>query len=84
MLNPCARESTARTGGFLRGKMISGHGLFSYESVQGAANGQISWGVFQGCIGLWTAGCSLARQLHQLKVSTAMGLGTTVLFYFSA
>ena len=43
VLNPCARESKARTGRFLRGKLISGHGLFpSYESHQGAANGQDS------------------------------------------
>ena len=25
--------------------------------VKGAAIGQDSWGVFQGCTGLWTAGC---------------------------
>ena len=42
--------------------------------VKGAANGQDSWGVFQGCSGLWTAGCWLARRLHQLKASTTMAL----------
>ena len=48
MLNPCARESKARTGRFLREKLMSDHGLFSsYEGRQGAANGQNSWGVFQ-------------------------------------
>ena len=26
-------------------------------------------GLFQGCTGLWTAGCWLARGLHQLKAS---------------
>ena len=44
VLNPCARESRARTGRFLREKLISDHGLFSsYEGLQGAANGQDSW-----------------------------------------
>ena len=64
VLNPCARESKARTGGFLRRKLISGYGLFSYEIEQGAANGQNSWGIFQGCIGFWTARYWLVRQLH--------------------
>ena len=32
-------------------------------------------GLFQGCIGLWTAGCWLARRLQQLKASTTMDLG---------
>ena len=41
MLGPCARESKARTGRFLREKLISDHGLISsYEGQQGAANGQ--------------------------------------------
>ena len=45
MLNPCARESKARTGRFLREKLIPDHGLFSfYEGRQGVANGQNSWG----------------------------------------
>ena len=29
VLNPCARQLKARTGSFLRGKLISGYGLFS-------------------------------------------------------
>ena len=29
MLNPCARETKARTGRFLTEKLISNHGLFS-------------------------------------------------------
>ena len=41
VLNPCARESKARTGRCLRGKLISDHGLsFSYEGQQEGANGQ--------------------------------------------
>ena len=48
MLNPCARESKARTGRFLREKLISYYGLFSsYEGRQGAANGQDLWGFFR-------------------------------------
>ena len=31
--------------------------------------------LFQGCTGLWTAGCWLARRLHQLKASTTVDLG---------
>ena len=49
-------------------ELISDYGLFS--SYEGLKNGQDSWGVFQGCTGLWTAGCRLARRLHQLKAST--------------
>ena len=82
MLNPCARESKARTGRFLRKKLISDHGLFSsYEGQQGTANGQDSWGVFQGCTGLWTAGSWLVCRLHQLKASTTtMDLGISLFF----
>ena len=49
MLNPCARESKARAGRFLRERLISDPGLFnSYEDQQGALNGQDSWGMFSG------------------------------------
>ena len=48
MLNPCARESKAQTRRFLREKLISEHVFFSsYEGLQGAANGQHSWGFFR-------------------------------------
>ena len=77
MLNPGARESKARTGRFLREKLISGYGLFSsYESQQGVANEQDSKGAFKGCLGLWVGGCLLARRLHQFTISIAMNLGT--------
>ena len=38
---------------------------------------------FLGCFsgidtGLWTAGCWLARRLHQLKASTTMDLGISI------
>ena len=84
LLNPCARESKARTRRFQREKVISDHDLFSsYESQQGAANGQDFWGVFQGCAGLRTAACWLVCRLHQLKASTAMHPGiSNFLAYF--
>ena len=39
-------------------------------------------GLFQGCTGLWTAECWLARRLHQLKASTTMDLGISFFFSF--
>ena len=79
MLDPCARKSKARTGRFLREKLISDHGLFSfYEGQQEGANGQDLRGVFQGCTGLWTAECWVAGRLHQLKASTTMGPGILI------
>ena len=81
MLNLCARESKARTGRFLRKKLISDHGLFSsYEGRQGAAMGQDSWGFFrnaQGCERL-DAG-SRAGFTNYLKTSTPMDFG--ILFF---
>ena len=51
-MDPCARESKARTGRFLRGKLISDHGLFSfYESQQGARTGKIRGAFFRGAQG---------------------------------
>ena len=35
-----------------------------------------------GCTGLWTAGCWLARRLHQLKASTTMDLGISIFHIF--
>ena len=59
--------------------MISDLGLFSsYEGQQGTANEQDWWGFFQPCTGLWTAGCWVARRLHQLKASTTMDLGISI------
>ena len=75
VLNPCERESKAQTGRFLRGK--------TYEDQQGAAKGHDPWGVLQECPGFWTAGCWLARRLHQLKASTTMDLGISI-FLISA
>ena len=61
MLGACARESKPLIGRFLKEKLMSDHVLFSsHEGQQGAANGQDSWGLFQGCTRLWTAGCWLA------------------------
>ena len=38
-------------------------------------------GLFQGCTGLWTAGCWLARRLDQLKASTTMDLGISFFLF---
>ena len=83
VLNYCARESKARTRRFLSGKLISDHGLL-FLPIRGPTKsdkcGQESWGIFQECTWHWTAGCWLARGLHQLKVATAaMDLGLTVI-----
>ena len=52
MLNPFARESKARTGSFLREKLIPDHGLFSsYEGRQGKANEQDWWGFLRDAQG---------------------------------
>ena len=48
VLNPCARESKARTGRFLREKLMSDHGhLSSYEGRKETANGKVR-GAFSG------------------------------------
>ena len=53
---------------------MSDHGLiFSYEGHKEQRTGKIR-GAFQGGTGLWTAGCWLARRLHQPKASTTMDL----------
>ena len=85
MLNPCVRESKARTRRFLREKLTSDYGLFSsYEGQQGATNGQDSWGVFQGYAqGFRMADCWFARRPHQLKASTTIDLGIAI-FLISA
>ena len=72
----CVRESKARTGRFLREKLISDHGLFSsYEGQLGEANEQDSWSIFREYTGLWTAGCWLAHRFHQLKASVTRNRG---------
>ena len=49
---------------------MSDHGLISsYAGHKERRTGKIRVGLFQGCTGLWTAGCWLARRLHQLKAS---------------
>ena len=54
------------------------HGHFySYEGHKERRTGKIC-GLFQGCTGLWTPGCWLARRLHQLKASTTMDLGISI------
>ena len=61
---------------------MSDHGHFSYyEGHKERRTGKIR-GAFQGCTELWTAGCWLARRLHQLKASTNMDLGISISLFF--
>ena len=54
---------------------MSDHGRFSsYEGHKERRTARFV-GIFQGCTGLWTAGCWLARRLHQLKPPTTMDFG---------
>ena len=70
VLNPCACGSKDLTGSFLRGTLLSDHGMVSfYEGQQGAANGQESSGVFQGCTGLLLI--KTDRRYYQLFVENA-------------
>ena len=58
---------------------MSDHGHFSsYEGHKERRTGKIIVGLFQGYTGLWTAGCWLARPLHQLKASATMDLGISI------
>ena len=60
MLNPLCARNKARTGTFLKDKLTSDRGLFSfYEGQQGAANGQIRGAFFRDAQGL--DGWMLAR-----------------------
>ena len=56
----------------------------SFLPTRAARSGEriIPAALFQGCAGLWTAGCWLARRLHQLKASTTMDLGISIYYVF--
>ena len=59
-------------------KLMSDHGISSsHEGRKERRTGKIC-GLFQGCTRLWTAGCWLARRLHQLKASTTMDLSMSI------
>ena len=61
---------------------MSDHGVISsYEGHKERRMGKIR-GLFQGCTGLWTAGCWLARRLRQLKASTTVDLGISIFLIF--
>ena len=63
--------------------MMSDHGLFFFLRGPTRSGERARFvGLFQGCTGLWTAGCWLARRLHQLKVSTIMDLGISISLIF--
>ena len=57
---------------------MSDHGHFLPTRTTRSGKRARFVGLFQGCTGLWTAGCWLARRLHQLKASTTMDLGISV------
>ena len=56
VLNPCARDSKARTGRFLREKLMSDHTAF-FLPTRATRGGERTRfvRVFQGCTGIWTA-----------------------------
>ena len=84
MLNPCVRESKARTGSFLREKLISDYGLYSsYEGRQGAANGQDLWDFIRDAWGFRRLDADSRAVFNQLKAFTTIDLGIFI-FLFSA
>ena len=61
---------------------MSDHGHFSsYEGHKERRTGKIRGG-FSRMHRVWTAGCWLERRLHQLKASTTMDLGISILLIF--
>ena len=61
---------------------MSDHGLFFFLRGPTRSGERARFvGLFQGCTWLWTAGCCLARRLHQLKASTTMDLGISIFFF---
>ena len=61
---------------------MSDHGLISsYEGHEERRTGKIRR-AFSGMHGFWTAGCWLARRLHQLKASTTMDVGISISLFF--
>ena len=74
MLNPCTREMKVRTGGFLKGKLISGHGLFLPARANNKRRtGKISGAFFRDVLGLWTGGV-LARAPGSRQQSETIGI----------
>ena len=61
---------------------MSDHGLFLPTGAARSGEWARFVGLYQGCTGLWTAECWLARRLHQLKASTTMDLGISIFLIF--
>ena len=62
---------------------MSDHGHFSfYEGHKERRTGKTRGAFSRMHRGLWTAGCWLAHQLHQLKASTTMDLGSSIFLIF--
>ena len=61
---------------------MSDHGHFSsYEGHKERRTGKIRGAFSRMHRGLWTAGCSFARRLHQLRASTIMDLGISFFLF---
>ena len=58
---------------------MSDHGLFLPTRATRSGERARFVRLFQGCTGLWTAGCWLARGPHQLKASTTMDPGISII-----
>ena len=61
---------------------MSHHGFFLPKRTTTSGERARFVVLFQGCTALWTAGCWLARRLHQLKASTTMDLGISIFLIF--
>ena len=61
---------------------MSDHGLFFLRGSTKSGERTRFVGLFQGCTGLWTARCWLARRFHQLKTSTIMDLGNSIFLIY--
>ena len=77
----CARITGANRE-VSEGKADVGPRSFSFTRATRSREGARLVRLFQGCTGLWTAGCWLARWLHQLKASTTMDLGISIFLIF--
>ena len=61
---------------------MSDHGHFLPTRATRSGERARFVGLFQGCTGLWTAECWLARRLHQLEASTTMDLSISIFLIF--
>ena len=60
---------------------MSDHGHFLPTRATRSGERATFVGFFQGCTGLWAAGCWLARRLHELKATTTMDLSISIFLF---